>query len=237
VINAGVAGYGTVQEYLYLLTAGLAHNPDVVLVMLFENDLTDNCMSVYPGLGPRPYAAISDGAVRIVREPDREAFAKYALPVPFADTLIHYSLLFYILNAHVYQPLRADHLQALVRADHKRADRCGRDQVLFGLLDDIVERLSARGIQFGLVLIPTHEQAQRGSAPWMQPILDYCQQKRIAHLSLLPRLSRAMPTAQPYFADDIHWNRSGHRLAAEEIAGFLGSLTAAAAATPAAGER
>src|SRR5712692_9842326 len=32
VLNAGVGGYGTVQEYLYLETTGLKHNPDLVLL-------------------------------------------------------------------------------------------------------------------------------------------------------------------------------------------------------------
>src|SRR5437899_11369763 len=36
VINAGVGGYGTVQEYLYLLSEGLRFNPDFVLLIFFE---------------------------------------------------------------------------------------------------------------------------------------------------------------------------------------------------------
>jgi hypothetical protein len=32
VLNAGVGGYGTVQQYLYLENDGLKHNPDLVLL-------------------------------------------------------------------------------------------------------------------------------------------------------------------------------------------------------------
>jgi hypothetical protein len=56
VINAGVGGYGMVQEYLYLTGEGLAFRPDIVLLLFYENDLSDNCLSYYPAFGPRPYA-------------------------------------------------------------------------------------------------------------------------------------------------------------------------------------
>ena len=84
VLNAGVGGYGTVQEYLYLAREGLKFNPDLVLIMVFENDLSDNCLSHYPGFGPRPYAVLDQGKVTIIEQPDPEEFLKYTLPAPFA---------------------------------------------------------------------------------------------------------------------------------------------------------
>jgi lysophospholipase L1-like esterase len=223
VLNAGVAGYGTVQEYLYLAHAGLQHNPDLVLVMVFENDLTDNCLSVYPGFGTRPYAGRTDGSLRIVSEPDPAGFAKYALPVPFASTLNRHSLFFYFVNGQ-YQKLRATHMRGLQGADRKRANQCGPYDVMFGVLDEMARLLSARGIRLALVFVPSREQAQQGSAAVLQPVIDYCARNGIAHLSLLPRFSRELSTTQPYLPTDMHWSRSGHRLAADELSRFLGSL-------------
>jgi hypothetical protein len=93
VLNTRVGGYGTVQEYLYLETAGLKHNPDLVLLMVFENDLADNCLPVYPSFGPRAYAVLNAQSVEIVRDPDSQEFLKYTLPVPFANALNQHSYL------------------------------------------------------------------------------------------------------------------------------------------------
>lgn len=43
VINLGVSGYGTIQEYLYLIEEGLRYEPDLVLLAFFGlNDLENN---------------------------------------------------------------------------------------------------------------------------------------------------------------------------------------------------
>lgn len=42
VINAGVGGYNTVQEYTYLKKEGLAFEPDLVLLMYVSNDIEVN---------------------------------------------------------------------------------------------------------------------------------------------------------------------------------------------------
>lgn len=50
---------------IIFLKEGLSFNPDLVVLMFYENDLTDNLLSYYPGFGPRPYATF-DGAVDIL---------------------------------------------------------------------------------------------------------------------------------------------------------------------------
>lgn len=47
VINAGIPGYGTAQEYLYLRESGLKYEPDLVIVGFFGNDFENN---LYDGL-------------------------------------------------------------------------------------------------------------------------------------------------------------------------------------------
>jgi lysophospholipase L1-like esterase len=51
VLNAGVSGYGTDQEYLYLINEGFKYAPDiVVLAFLVFNDPRDNSATVQYGL-------------------------------------------------------------------------------------------------------------------------------------------------------------------------------------------
>lgn len=42
VLNAGVGGYGTYQELLFLNEVGLTHRPDLILVQFYANDVSDN---------------------------------------------------------------------------------------------------------------------------------------------------------------------------------------------------
>jgi len=61
VINLGVAGYGTDQEYLALRHVGLQYRPDLVVLAFFTgNDFQDN----HPGLGGvggKPYFVLDEG--------------------------------------------------------------------------------------------------------------------------------------------------------------------------------
>jgi lysophospholipase L1-like esterase len=221
VLNAGVGGWGTVQEYLYLESDGLRHRPDLVLLMVFGNDLDDNCLAAYPAIGPRPYAVRDGRGVRIVRDPDARAFLAYALPVPFAAVLNAHSYLYYFLNAHVYQEMRARHVADLRNADALRAAECGRYDVLFAMIEKTRRLVASRDARLAVILIPTREQARSGAAAELEPIVDFCARQGIDHLSLLERLRREMDTAHPYFDRDIHWTKDGHRAVAEEIAAFV----------------
>ncbi|MAG56930.1 MAG: hypothetical protein CMJ83_11605 [Planctomycetes bacterium] len=90
VINAGVGGYGTVQQYLALRDRWLAYSPDLVIVMFFGNDLADNCLPYYAGIGPRPHAVVESGGVRIVESFRDDAYLRFCMPAPFRSFLIRH---------------------------------------------------------------------------------------------------------------------------------------------------
>jgi len=144
--------------------------------------------------------------------------------VPFSNALNQHSYLFYFLNGNVYHRLRAAHLRELQKADLKRTDECGRYDIMFGMIGRIAQLVTMHDARLALVLIPTREQVQQGDAATLQPIIDYCERKGIACLSLLRRLRKDMDKSPPYFPLDIHWTRTGHRVAAEEISLFLRTM-------------
>src|SRR5262249_36197114 len=111
VLNAGVGGYGTVQEYLYLRNEGLRFRPDLVLVMFFVTDLDDTCLSYDGGFGPRPYAELHGRNVEIVERLDPTAFQRFIIPIPFGVWLSRHSYLYYFLNTRVYQHLIIDRIR------------------------------------------------------------------------------------------------------------------------------
>ena len=218
VLNAGVGGYGTVQEYLYLDREGLRFNPDLVLVMVFENDLSDNCLSHYPGFGPRPYGVLDQGGVTIVEQPDSEEFLKYTLPMPFAFFLSQNSYLFYFLNDNVYHNLYADHMRQLHKADLLRTENCGKYDVFYATITKIRQLLRWQAIDLGIVLIPSRDNVMKGYSEALNPIEEYCQRQQIACWSLLNRFKKEQEaSSQLYFPIDIHWTKAGHRVAADEI--------------------
>jgi hypothetical protein len=63
VLNFGVSGFGTAQEYLLLRDRVLRYAPDVVvLAFLPGNDITDNVRALDPSLASRPYVTLNGSA-------------------------------------------------------------------------------------------------------------------------------------------------------------------------------
>src|SRR6266852_2732534 len=60
VLNFGVSGFGTAQEYLLLRDRVLRYAPDVVVLALLPgNDITDNVRALDPSLASRPYVTLN----------------------------------------------------------------------------------------------------------------------------------------------------------------------------------
>ena len=229
-MNAGVGGYGTVQEYLYLVREGLAFDPDLVLLMFYENDLSDNCLSYYPGFGPRPYAVWKNGAMQIVEQLDYKEFKKFIIPVPLWEYLNRHSYLYYFINVSIYQKLFADKMRNLQKLDLEKTRECGKYGIFFGIIQKMRSLLTAERVQFGVVLIPTREDVERGSSPTQQPILSFCRASGIKCHALLDRFITERSAGQRlYFTNDIHWTRRGHETAADEIGEFVKALSVVSA--------
>jgi lysophospholipase L1-like esterase len=222
VMNAGVGGYSSVQEYLYLKQHGINLNPDLVLLLFFENDLFENCQSFYPTMGPRPFASIQNGQLVIQEKPSPAEWRKYALPLPFAETLNQYSLAYNFFNTKVYQVLRASHLNKLESEDAKKTDAYPKAEIIKMIYQQMDQLLKERGIKFAVGLIPSREHAKQGTTDVQAPLLAFCQEKGIPCLSLLQPLKEEYDKGiRPYFIHDIHWNRAGHRVAATALGPFI----------------
>lgn len=227
VLNAGVGSYGTVQQYLYLVSEGLQFNPDLVLLMFYHNDLFENCLPYSPGIGPRPYARVDEGgAIRIVPELDYDSYAKFALQVPFWSGLIEHSYFYIFLNSRIYQPLLAARMKALALADRDQMQGCSEYPILFDLLERIAGRATGQGAEFIVALIPTAGEARKSQSAAHERILDFCSAAGLRCLSLLDALQarrRAHDDSgeAPYFDADIHWTREGHALVAGQIGAYI----------------
>jgi len=225
VLNAGVGGYGTVQEYLYLASEGLKFEPNVVLLMFYENDLTDNALTYYPGFGPRPYATFQHSNFVIVETLNASDYEKFIIPVPFRMVLNNHSFLYYFVNSRIYQPLLSRRMKQLEQADLHKTEVSTRYEIFYRVLDKMYGLVKDHGIGLVVVLIPTAEQVARGYSEAATVIRQYCDAHGMHCLSLLESFRHHPASGDPlYFPIDIHWTKEGHKVAAEEIRNYLSSL-------------
>lgn len=232
VINAGVGGYGTVQEYLYLMNEGLHFNSDLVVLMVYENDFSDNCLSYSPSMGPRPYADWRNGQLHLIEDLDWAKFRRFGLPIPFQRFLHANSYLYYFINTRIFQVMRGEPLRELEKYDLRNTDACAKS----GILAEIVRRmhllLRGTGSDLVLVAIPTFRDVTSGASKSASWVLEICTQENLRCLSLVEYLVQAAAAGErPYFDVDIHWTRKGHEIAARAIEEFLVSAGIASLGT------
>jgi hypothetical protein len=235
VLNAGVGGYGTVQEYTYLRTEGLRFKPDLVALLLYENDLVDNTMPYYPGFGPRPYAVIRDDSV-VIMEPDPTNFRRFIFPAPFRMWLHRHSTLYYLLNSRVYQPVLAKRLREQQDADVARTTRAQRLTIAFAVLERVKKTLDSAGVPLLVVHVPPRDEGRSGTSQTASDVLAFCARAGFNCFSLVDRFHRETTAGrQLYFTRDIHWTKDGHAVVADELVQRVRAIRAAtprATATP-----
>lgn len=219
VVNAGVGGFGTVQEYLLLRDEGLALAPDLVLVVVYDNDWIDNCLSYSPAIGPRPYAVASADSVQIVEDYDDADFLAFCLPFPGQSFLARHSYVYRSVNDKLYQPLRGSVLQERARSAEARFDEGTRRRVLLTLLDRMRALAEGGGARLAVVLAPRREAAAAGADRRHDDVAAHLATTATPCVDLLPALHAAMSRGEsPYFERDIHWTRAGHASVAAALA-------------------
>ena len=234
IINTGVGGYGTVQEYLYLMKNGLQLHPDVVVLMVYENDFNDNCLSYTPSMGPRPYAQWNGGEVQVMGAHDWKGFERFGMPLPFQEWFHTHSLLYYFVDTRIYQVVRKEPLQVmwdetlkkLDEQDLRGAEGCRKQEIFGGIVRKMVTALHGVGSNLAIVAIPTRKDVAAGRSQVNSWVMKVCAEEGLRCLDLLSAFVRAASEGEKsYFDVDIHWTKKGHQVAAREILLFLNSFT------------
>ena len=243
VINLGVSGYGTYQEYLTFREEGVRYRPDLVILAMYpENDLIDNTREL-------AYALWGDG--------DPQAFGRpYLVPTGSGWTELppDYDRALRLASSRTWW--RRSAIYGVASALGRRISEGGADQAedmflapfrcelapvyerAWRTTDELVGRLdrvvSAAGARLVLAYVPARvevegperstasEQSARGSLcldPSV-PASRVTELSRRLNLPLLDWLSafRSAPArgAELFYRTDRHWTPSGHALAARE---------------------
>ncbi len=233
IINAGVSGYGTDQQYLYLLHQGLKFSPDIVLVLLHDNDFENNLHTV-EYWHAKPRFRLRDGELTLENSPvpkptARQRVGRWIL----ARTYLYAQL--YRGTRRFWQP-RSPQAQASRQPPTSIGDQqpatgqtgqpapAGGD-ITLALLEAMARLARNQQARLVVVGVQTGEVNSRFLA------------SRLATLGI-PFLSLDATFHNPQraytFPNDIHWNAAGHQLAAIAIEAFLQELEILPATRPAA---
>ncbi len=201
IMNASVIGYGTDQELLYLRDAGLALEPDVVLLLLHPNDFENNANDEqYWYHKPR-----------FVLEGDGLALKNVPVPRPTTGQLLRRHVLgrTYLGEAsrRLWRNLHRDN-----HAPAEPVETLRQARVTTALLERIAGMCEGAGARFVVASVLM-------SADNVTAVVNTA---RLTGFSYLPLDSAfAAATAGTTFERDTHWTPYGHRVAATAIRQFL----------------
>jgi lysophospholipase L1-like esterase len=216
VLNAGVGGYSTVQELL-LLEEWLARMvPDLVVVVVYDNDFADNLMPYFGGLGPRPHARVGNGAVEL-RAADPAVFEPFLQPAPARFWLYRHSAIYRSVQKNLFVPQHGDDLWRREQREREALPLADQRLAMAFVLRRVVAVVRAVGSDALVVAIPTRGEAVAGAAESHEWLAAQCREIGVRFVSLLAALHEA-PAAAGYFEDDIHFTREGHERAAQGLA-------------------
>ena len=245
VVNAGVQGYGTTQEYLYLDSEGYKYHPDVVLLLVFlGNDPIDNIRSS-AGSWERPVFDLDDnGRLGRLDRPERGADRSFTL-----DKLL-------LSRSMVYSFFRTGVLTKLGRSGSDDAETrdlmedfplyernaSSKVQRAWEVTEALIQASATRSDEIGarLVVVATPTSRQLDPPRFRQQLLEHrldpakydvqlsrarlsqiATRLNLAYLDLLPALAEASAQEPMYFPKGLHWTAAGHRIAAQAIQDFL----------------
>lgn len=218
-INAGVGGYSTMQEYIYLSSEGIKYDPDLVILSFVFNDIEENLTFL---------------------NPDQAAAESYQLSMshvsdsPF-DRLLRKSAIFYVAREiktrrmlERYLPWMGDKIidiESLVNHPHQPYIKKAWE-ITLQKVSKIFSFCREREIPVILVIFPYASQLDEKINTTPQDILiQAASDNKIPAIDLLPPLAKRMRQAgmkpKDIFFDQSHLTADGSKVVSEIIADFI----------------
>ncbi len=230
-LNLGVSGYGTDQAYLKYLVHGASYEPDVVVWVVFKNDLEENVSTRAWGVEKPRFVFDDEGRLCLDNLPPRKA------PGWPEDTLAAqagidpaWSETWRFLRARRWRALRTPRpdpgLLARVRADVPCVATSGTAdgaRVMLALLLRLEERLRARGACLRVAFVPRPIECRKPrQATYYVDVQAEAQRAGLVTLDLRHTALIAGLDAQALFLKgDSHLSAAGNALAARALAKTL----------------
>lgn len=214
VINAGIGGWGTAQELIYLKKEGLRYNPDLITIGFFVNDPSDNDEG-------KLYKLENNHLIRQAVKPSRSlsAVKKVTTYIPFYNFLTRHSQFLSLLRSQL--------TIILTSRNKKNGPNYKNLDLTKALLKKINQLARANGSELIIILIPSKEQFLTQGSPsrnMQLEVIRFCRDNNIKVLDLFSDFN-ASQAQSLYFTNPppecTHWNRSGHNLCAHILYDYL----------------
>jgi hypothetical protein len=199
VINAGVAGYGTDQELLWLRSEGVRYRPDLVILEMCGNDDDENNSDLVYNVYHKPrFKQNANGELALtgvpVPEPSRALRLKH--------WIFTHSALAFQLKSGVIDRFRRPRKAAPVEG--------------LGLTLDLVDAFAGvvREMDARLVVVTTARYAPSPAFPYDR-LVAALRQRGILTLDI--DHTAGYDTETMLIPGDAHWNPAGHRFVAQQL--------------------
>lgn len=205
IINSAVSGYSTDQEYIYLKNRGIAFRPDVVLLVMYENDFPGNIASEHMGYY-KPYFTLND---------DRLEPKNYPVPRRSWRQSIH---LWILGKTYLFRRIYLGGNTLVTRIVPKWSQNSGsgllrrQADITSRLIETIHQLCRENGSKF---VIATYGLDENQS----DCVMAVCASESIPCLSLDRALAAGLQSVT--FPHDAHWNPIGHLGVADALDDFL----------------
>ena len=224
-INMGVSGYSTDQEYLLLQNEGLKYLPDLVILMFFNNDVYENTLDINYIIYPKPKFSLIDGKLILTKRPQPKISLVRRIHYFLRTHLITYDSL---VRVYLYSDSSLfTFFRDLVKrtANLFSSKNSENDlKLTFAIFDEIKTLCETNGAKFMIVNVATHKQALNFDAGKPSPLAKFCVSKDIPFLDLAGPFQDYLKSHKEIslqLPNDRHWNAKAHHLAADIITSFL----------------
>lgn len=226
VINAGIAGFSTDQEYLFMREIGVRYKPDLTILLFCYNDIYFNNRPIYER-GSKPFFSLEGNNLVTNNVPVPTPTHKNAASGDTLSPSRFSSLLYTELRSRIWK--RPEKLpKPLSPSVPGSSDPWA---ITERLLQEISALSGGRGhfvvsyIPRGTSIEPQVKVTEKAVRPEEASdpgrLGEICARNGIDFLDLTRDLRAASRHEQVYFTRDPHWNRTGTRVAAETLAHFL----------------
>lgn len=208
IINASVAGYSTDQEYLYLSERGIEYSPDVVLLLVYENDFEGNTVPEF-NLYNKPYYSLKGNDLILNNVPVPPQVFKQRLELFLMGKTYFLRQIYH--GGVVLQSKLIGRKKPVSQANPDDPIRV-RNEIMTYLIRSMNDLCKSRNMRLVLVSCPMDTQRRT-------VLQNACESAGILFLPLDSAF--ANPPDRTDFPHDVHWNTLGHRIAADAIEAFL----------------
>ncbi len=226
VINMGVSGYSTDQEYLLLKEEGLKYQPQLILLMFFDNDIYENSLAINYFIYPKPKFSIVNGKLILTSRPLSTKVSPLRKVHYFLRThLITYNILVRVLLYNQIKPIKfSRQLVSGIKLWLIGKKKENPFELTCAILSELKALSEAHGAQLVIIQIATQDQALDFDKTKPNKLTKYCRAQNIPFLDLAEPFQdylRSNKKQSLQFANDRHWNANAHKLAAEIISSYL----------------